>query len=265
MLGVNRSAFYSWKARQISQNTEVHSTIHVEIRNIFIQHRRTYGARRISAELKDMGITCSRGKVRKIMREMNLHAIQPRSFKPRTTNSKHKLGYSPNLLLKGVQITNINQVWVGDITYIPLHARFAYMAVLMDRYSRKIVGWSIDYTMTEKLVSSTLKDAIQSRQPPPNLIHHSDRGGQYAAAAYRGILSRASMRQSMSRVKDCYDNAYMESCFGTIKTELEIGCYDDLPEARKEIDDYINYYNTLRRHSSLDNLSPSRFELSLAK
>ncbi|GAB5407406.1 MAG: hypothetical protein Aurels2KO_56370 [Aureliella sp.] len=257
-LGVNRSAFYSWKATKDKKDTTIHASLCLEIQSIFIQHRRRYGARRISAELKDMGMTCSRGKVRKIMREMDLRAIQPRSFKPRTTNSKHKLGYSPNLLLAGVQTTSINQIWVGDITYVPLHSKFAYMAVLMDRYSRKIVGWSIDHTMTEQLVSNALRNAIRSRQPPPSLIHHTDRGGQYAASGYRGILIRSSMQQSMSRAGDCYDNAYMESCFGTIETELEISCYDDLTQARKEIDEYVNYYNTLRRHSSIDNLSPSR-------
>lgn len=265
VLGANRSAYYAWKAGQNSANTPKHASLRASVKEIFTQHRRRYGARRIAAELKELGMNCSRGKARKIMGESDLVAIQPRSFKPRTTNSKHRLGYSSNLLLDGFQATGVNQLWVGDITYIPLHAKFAYMAVLMDRYSRQIVGWSLDTTMTEALVTSAVRKAIRSRQPPPQLIHHSDRGGQYAAASYRALLQRASMHQSMSRAGDCYDNAYMESCFGTIKTELEITAYATLEEAQKEIADYINYYNTLRRHSAIGNISPTRFELNLQK
>jgi len=133
----------------------------------------------------------------------------------------------------------------------------------MDRYSRKIVGWCIELSMDEGLVIAALKQAIKARQPSPKLIHHTDRGGQYASIEYRKLLARAQMQQSMSRAGDCYDNAYMESCFGTLKTELEISSYDDLSQARREIANYINYYNTLRRHSSLDNQSPNRFEFHL--
>ena len=260
-LGVSRSAYYVWQCGVPSENTTKHQSLKPLVFDIFKQNRRRYGARRIATEMKELGKPCSRGKVRKIMVEMELHAIQPRSFKPRTTNSRHTLGYSPNLLLAGVAVTQANQVWVGDITYIPLTSQFAYLAVLMDRYSRKIVGWCIELSMDENLVITAFKQAIKARQPSPQLIHHTDRGGQYAAKEYRKLLARAQMQQSMSRAGDCYDNAYMESCFGTIKTELEIKSYDCISQARQEISEYINYYNTLRRHSSLDNLSPNRFEL----
>lgn len=210
-----------------------------------------------------MGETCSRSKARKIMGQMGLNAIQPRSFKPRTTESKHRLGYSPNLLLEGFELKQINQVWVGDITYIPLTNKFAYMAMLMDLFSRKIVGWSLDLNMAESLVTASLNQAIKARQPQ-TLIHHTDRGGQYAGTKYRKILARARMRQSMSRAGDCYDNAFMESCFGTIKTELEMTSYGSLEEANQEIAEYINYYNVLRRHSSIDYQSPTSFEMALA-
>ena len=260
-LGVSRSAYYAWQSGIIGKNNIKHLSLKPLVFNIFKQHRRRYGARRIASEMKELGEPCSRGKVRKIMVEMELNAIQPRSFKPRTTNSRHTLGFSPNLLLAGVAVTRVNQVWVGDITYIPLSSQFAYLAVLMDRYSRKIVGWCIELSMDEGLVIAALKQAIKARQPSPKLIHHTDRGGQYASIEYRKLLARAQMQQSMSRAGDCYDNAYMESCFGTLKTELEISSYDDLSQARREIADYINYYNTLRRHSSLDNQSPNRFEL----
>ena len=233
------------------------------VQDIFIQHRRRYGARRIAKELQDQGESCSRAKARKIMDQMGLAAIQPRSFKPRTTNSRHTLGYSPNLLIDGIDVARVNQVWVGDITYIPLPGTFAYLAMLMDLFSRKIVGWSLKLTMEESLVIAALKQAIKARQPLPDLIHHTDRGGQYASNRYRQILRRAQMQQSMSRAGDCYDNAFMESCFGTIKTELEMTCYESFEQALQEIREYINYYNTIRRHSAIDYQSPTSFERTL--
>jgi putative transposase len=171
------------------------------------------------------------------------------------------LGYSPNLLLKAPPPERINQVWVADITYIPLrNGRFAYLALVMDRFSRRVVGWNLDESMTEPLILEALQQAIRARQPRRDLIHHSDRGGQYAGHAYRAVLRRAAMRQSMSRAGNCYDNAFMESCFGTIKTELEMTEYENGPQARTEIASYLAYYNTERRHSALDYVSPHHFE-----
>lgn len=262
VLDVSRSAYYAWTLERRNLYQQQDERLQTMVLDIFYQHKRRYGARRIARELNEQGISCSRQKARKIMTQLSLIAIQPKSFKPRTTDSKHTLGYSPNLLLEDVQIDRINQVWVGDITYITLTSRFAYLALLMDLFSRKIVGWSLEENMEASLVLQTLKQAIRSRQPPPDLIHHTDRGGQYAAGEYRQQLARACMKQSMSRAGDCYDNAFMESCFGTIKTELELTNYGSLEEARQEIAEYINYYNHLRRHSSLDYLSPTRFEAS---
>jgi transposase InsO family protein len=262
-LGVGRSAYYHWLDSPeclYQQQTERLSPM---VQDIFFQHRRRYGARRIAKELQARGEACSRGKTRKIMEQMGLNAIQPRSFKPRTTNSRHTLGYSPNLLLEGIEVARINQVWVGDITYIPLPNTFAYLAMLMDLFSRKIIGWSMELNMAEPLVIAALKQAIRARQPLKGLIHHTDRGGQYAGAKYRKILGRAEMLQSMSRAADCYDNAFMESCFGTIKTELEMTTYDSLQQAVKEIREFINYYNSIRRHSAIDYLSPTSFEVAL--
>ena len=233
------------------------------VKDVFFQHRRRYGARRISMELKERGESCSRDKARKIMVQNGLTAIQPKSFKPRTTESRHKLGYSPNLLLEGIEVDRINQVWVGDITYIPLTNAFAYLAMLMDLYSRKIIGWSLNLNMEESLAIAALQQAIKARQPQKGLIHHTDRGGQYAGKKYRKILARTKMLQSMSRAGDCYDNACMESCFGTIKTELEMTTYGALKTALEEIRDYINYYNVLRRHSAIDYLSPTSFEATI--
>lgn len=193
---------------------------------------------------------------------LGLKAIQPSSYKPRGTESRHRLGYSPNLLLTE-QDQSIGSVWVGDITYLPCQdIRFCYLAVLMDRMSRRIVGWHLSDDMSEILVSEALRKAIREAHPKPGLIHHTDRGGQYAAKQYRQILKRAEMRQSMSRAGDCYDNAAMESCFGTIKTETQMTEYQDIERAKREIGSYIYYYNNERRHSSLNYLTPIQFELS---
>ncbi len=157
--------------------------------------------------------------------------------------------------------TRIDEVWVGDITYVPLRGgRFGYLSVLMDLYSRRIVGWEYQESMTADLVLASLRKAIRNRQPPAHLIHHSDRGGQYAAGDYRAVMRRAQMEQSMSDADNCYDNAFMESCFGTIKTELELVEYADSLEAVRELSDYIHYYNHQRRHSSLAYLTPAEFE-----
>lgn len=195
------------------------------------------------------------------MGNAGLHAIQPKSFKPRTTESRHRLGYSPNLLLDLHEPDAPGQLWVGDITYIPVESLgFGYLAALMDRFTRRIVGWDFRDHMTEQLTVTALQRSIRSAQPPAALIHHTDRGGQYAGARYRGILSRASMRQSMSRAGDCYDNAFMESCFGTLKTEMGMTEYKSMAVARQELTEYIEYYNTQRRHSSLGYLTPAEYE-----
>jgi transposase InsO family protein len=231
------------------------------VRKIFREHKRRYGARRIAEELAARKKLCGPGRVARLMREMKLKAIQPKSFRPRTTDSRHTLGYSPNLLRDAAPTTTINQIWVGDITYVPLTQHdFVYLAMLMDLYSRRIVGWQLSDSLQEPLVLAALRKAISARQPGVGLIHHTDRGGQYAARKYCSMLSRAAMQPSMSRAADCYDNAFMESCFGTVKTELEMESYENETIARKEIGDYIRYYNTRRRHSSLGYLTPVAFE-----
>ena len=231
------------------------------IRDIFWEHKRRYGARRIARELSSGDQCCGVGRVARLLREMGLKAIQPKSYQPRTTDSRHCLGYSPNLLLECTPPDGINQIWVADISYVPLQGgSFLYLAILMDLYSRRIVGWELRDHMRESLVLAALRKAIALRNPRAGLIHHSDRGGQYSGKQYRGVLDRAEICQSMSRADSCYDNAFMESCFGTIKRELEMECYESEHSARKEIQAYIRYYNTRRRHSSLDYLAPEEFE-----
>ncbi|MEP3477825.1 MAG: IS3 family transposase [Fuerstiella sp.] len=236
-LSVHRNGYYQWLASLETVYEQQDLELTPLVKDVFFQHRRRYGARRIAIELTERGQSCSRAKARKIMTQTGLVAIQPKSFRPRTTESRHRLGYSPNLLLKGIEAIRINQIWVGDITYIPLATQFAYLAMLMDLHSRKIIGWSLELNMEEPLVIAALKQAIKDRQPPQDLIHHTDRGGQYAGKQYRKLLARARMPQSMSRAGDCYDNAFMESCFGTIKTEMEMKTYASLQQANREIRD----------------------------
>lgn len=231
------------------------------VRQIFYRHKRRYGARRIVKELQDRDIQCGERRVSKLLKIQGLKAIQPKSFQPRTTESKHTLGYSPNLLLEFDGPERVDELWVGDITYVPLvGSAFLYLAMLMDRYSRRIVGWKLSDDMTEELVIRALRQAIGERQPRSGLIHHTDRGGQYAGNYYRGMLRRAGMAQSMSRADNCYDNAFMESCFGTIKMELEMTEYENKHTALKEIRSYVAYYNTERKHSSIGYLTPIEFE-----
>ena len=260
-LQVSRSGYYAFEQGCLSSWAQEDQRLQPRIRAIFWEHKRRYGARRIAYELSSRGVCCGARRVGRLMREMGLKAIQPKSFRPRTTDSRHRLGYSQNLLLEAPLPTGVNQVWVGDITYVPLKERdFLYLAMLMDLYSRRIVGWELRSDLKEPLVLATLRSAIRLRGPAADLIHHTDRGGQYAGNQYRGVLHRARMRQSMSRADNCYDNAFMESCFGTVKTELEMGCYENERDAREEIGGYLRYYNTRRRHSALGYLTPEEFE-----
>lgn len=265
-LEVSRSSFYAWRHFEPNQFQRRDNDLVPLVRAIFWKHRRRYGARRIAKELADMKLVVSERKVAKLMKTQRLRAIQPKSFQPKTTDSRHRLGYSPNLLLEGFELGGTNQLWVGDITYIPLQARqFAYLAMLMDRFSRAIVGWHLAEHMTEEIVFASFQMAVRGRQPKAALIHHSDRGGQYAGRRFRAALKRAGAKQSMSRADNCYDNAFMESCFGTLKTELEMTEYEHVDAALREIAEYIDYYNTDRKHSAIGYLTPSQFETALSR
>ena len=261
VLDVSRSAYYAWRGRRPSRHERREAERTPLVRALFWKHRRRYGSRRIAATLADLGEVCSPRRVGKIMKNQGLRAMQSKSFVPKTTDSRHLLGYSPNLILDTPEPNGINQVWVGDITYVPLRGgAFCYLASLMDRYSRDIVGWELAETMTDALTLAALRMAIRERQPPALLVHHTDRGGQYASNRYRAVLQRAGLRQSLSRAGNVYDNAFMESCFGTFKTELEMTEYDNCHAARREIAEYIGYYRGERKHSALGYLSPRQFE-----
>jgi len=261
-LEVNRSGYYAFAAMEECSRVKEDKHLMGLIKTIFWDHKRRYGSRRIVSELNDMDEFCGRKRVSRLLKKLKLKAIQPKSFVPKTTDSNHRLGYAPNLLLNMGKPSAINQIWVGDISYIPLKTgNFIFLSMLIDLYSRRIIGWGLLETLQEELVLSALRKAIGQRQPSPGLIHHSDRGGQYAGNDYRSTLKRAKIKQSMSRADNCYDNAFMESCFSTIKRELEMTSYQNTATARKEIRTYVLYYNTKRKHSSLHYLTPEMFEV----
>jgi putative transposase len=260
VLDVSRAAYYAWRDGAPSPRDQEFAALAEVVRAIFWRHRRRYGARRIAAELADRGVVCSPRRVANVLKTQGLRALQPKSFVPKTTASRHGLGYSPNLLLDAGDPLRPDQIWVGDLSYLPLRrGGFCYLAALMDRFTRDLVGWSVAAAMDEALVLAALRQAIRRRQPPPGLVHHTDRGGQYAGRVYRAVLRRAGMRQSMSRAANCYDNAFMESCFGTFKTEMETTEYESEEHARRAIAEYVDYYRFDRKHSSLGYLTPNQF------
>jgi len=234
------------------------------VKAAFLRHSRRYGSRRIHAELRAEGFTVGRHRVRQLMAEQGLRAIQPRSFVPRTTQSRHSLGYAENLLL-GLRLPpeKPNEVLAGDITYLPLQAGgFAYLATWTDLFSRLVVGWEVLEHMPEALIIAAFAKAWRRRVKLAGAIVHSDRGGQYASGKFRQLLQHAGCRQSMSRAGESYDNAYAESLFSRYKAELlEGGAFADVEEARLESFNYIEgYYNRIRRHSALGYLSPEEYE-----
>jgi len=261
-LKVDKSSFYRWaKERQPGKEKDM---LEEKIDEVFWRHGRKYGSRRIYFELLDEGYSAGRHRIRRVMREQGLKAIQPRSFVPRTTNSHHSLGYSPNLLLEmrlppGEPLSVI----VGDITFVPLQSgRWAYLATWTDLFSRRILGWALLDNMTEDLIIKAFEMLLGRVQLPAGCIIHSDRGGQYASRKFRELLKLHGCRQSMSRAGETYDNAFAESLFSRYKAELlEGGSFADTEEARMETFQYIDgYYNPVRRHSSLGYKSPLAFE-----
>jgi len=258
LLGVSRSGYYAWRERPERQDQ-----LAPKVEEVFWFHSRRYGSRRIAAELGRKA-AIGRHRVRRLMREQDLHAIQPRRYVPRTTDSRHGQRMSPNLLLeREIKVDRPRQVIVGDITYLPLQDEdWAYLATWMDLFSRKIIGWQIADSMTAELVIEALKKAILRKRLPPGMIVHSDRGGQYVDTEFRGLLNQRGFEQSMSRADETYDNAHAESLFSRYKAELlEGGAFADLEQARSETFAYIEgYYNRVRLHSSLGYLSPEEFE-----
>lgn len=263
MLRVSRTAYYRY-LRGSSYQPKVEKKEHLGvIEEIFWYHQRRYGSRRVLADLREQGYTIGRHQVRRLMQQQSLKAIQPKSFVPRTTDSRHGKRICANLLLGQPMPTMPNQVWVSDITYLPLvDGQWAYLGSWMDLYSRMIVGWRVEDNMEETLIINALKQGLNNRQPAPGLIAHSDRGGQYVSNELRELMEVYPIRQSMSRADDPYDNAFAESFWSRFKAEvLEGGAFLELEDARTETFAYIEmYYNQVRRHSALGYKSPLTFE-----
>jgi transposase InsO family protein len=261
VLMVSKSAYYGSLKKDAGPHE---SSAASSVREVFSRHCRRYGSRRIHAEMKAEGKLMGRHKIRRIMREQGLRAIQPKRFVPRTTDSRHGKRMSPNLLLERDQPpSKPDEVVVGDITYLPLASgRWAYLATWEDLYSRMTVGWQVEETLEEKLVIGAMQKVILRRRPKKGLIVHSDRGGQYVGEAFRRLLELHGYQQSMSRAAESYDNAYAESLFSRYKAELlEEGVFADAEEARMETFNYIEgYYNRIRRHSALGHISPEEYE-----
>lgn len=255
---VSRAGFY----RSLQERTPVEEDMELRsaIQQIVLEHRRRYGYRRVSAELRRRGMLANHKRVARIMREDNLLAVQPRQFVV-TTDFTHELEVYLNLAYR-MKLTGIDQLWVADITYIRLRAEFVYLAVILDGFSRKVVGWALERTLTSRLAIAALREAIAKRQPRPGLIHHSDRGVQYASGEYVAILHQHQMIPSMSRPANPYDNAGCESFMKTLKQEeIYANAYENLEHLRTNIEIFIEqYYNQQRLHSALGYRTPEEFE-----
>lgn len=255
---VSRAGFYRslQEQRPVEEEMEVRSAI----QQIALGHRRRYGYRRISAELRRQGMRVNHKRVLRMMREDDLLAVRRRRFTV-TTHSNHCFEVFLNLARR-MKLTGVDQLWVGDITYIRLKAEFVYLAVILDGYSRRVVGWALDRTLASRLAMAALEEAIGQRRPRPGLVHHSDRGVQYACREYVGLLEKYGMVPSMSRPANPYDNASCESFIKTLKREeIYANCYDHLEHLRVNIEEFIErYYNRQRLHSALGYRSPEEFE-----
>lgn len=231
---------------------------------IFHNHCRRYGYRRIASDLEDLGITCAPARVRRLMAENGLRALQPKSFTPTTSDGRADAP-SPNLIAEEPPPTSPCRALAGDITHIPVDGGWVYLAVVIDLCTRQIVGWSLADNMRAGLVTAALGQALETKTVGPGLVFHSDRGSQYGSRIFREQLAGISARQSMSRRANPYDNAWTESVIGTIKRELiQDGCFEDIDDARTAIFDYIDgYYNTRRKHSSIGYITPNQCEKKL--
>jgi transposase InsO family protein len=265
VLEVSRSGYYAWADRPLSARAERREKLVEQIREAHEQSGGTYGSPRICAELAEQGIEACVNTVAKLMKEAQIRSIMHRQFVAHTTDSNHDLPVAPNVLDREFHADLPNQKWLTDITYIPTDEGFLYLAGVMDMCSRKIVGWSMADHLRTELCTDALNMALQSRKPGDDLLHHSDRGVQYASIDYQLLLQSHDICVSMSRVGNCYDNAAMESFWGTLKTELvHHRKYRTREEARQSIFKYIEcWYNRKRRHSALGYKSPEQFEASL--
>ena len=259
---VSSSAYYAWAAAGETEKAKRDKALTTLITTAFTQNRAVYGTRRLKKVLDNQGETASRRRIGCLMQEAQLRCKTKRRFKA-TTDSKHTLPIAPNQLNRQFKVDTPNQAYVGDMTYIPTGEGWLYLAVVIDLYSRRVVGWSMADNMKTKLVNDALIMAIWKRKPKKGLLWHTDRGSQYASVDHRKLLKRHGIKQSMSRKGNCWDNAVSESFFHTLKTEcVNHEKYPTREQAKKSIFDYIEvFYNRQRIHSSNDYLSPVDFEM----
>jgi len=262
VLRVSSSGFYGWRARPVCDQAVRRDELAKKVHQIFEDNRRVYGSPRVHEQLLADGDHCSIHTVAKIMREEGLVAKGSKRFKPATTDSKHDRSVADNLLQRDFTAQGPNQKWVADLTYIPTQTGWSYLAVVLDVFSRMVVGWSIADHMRAGLVCEALRMAVRNRSPAKGLIHHSDRGVQYASGSYQDLLGAYEITCSMSGKGNCYDNAMMESFMGTLKIELVHGCdWADHDVVSQAVFEYIEtFYNRVRLHSSLGYKSPLAYE-----
>jgi putative transposase len=263
VLAVSRSGYYALVRRELRGRTRVvESTVVAEVRRVHLASRRTYGQRRLCKALQAQGYAVGRRRTRTLMQQAGVQVRRRRPWRPRTTDSQHPFPVAPNHLKRQFTVEEPNRVWASDLTYIPTQEGWLYLALVVDLFSRKVVGWALATTLEPSLVEAALQMAIGRRHPLPGLLHHSDRGSQYASPAYQALLERHQMHCSMSRRGNCWDNAVVERVIGSLKRE-------GLPEkavatqglAKALTIDYLEmFYNSHRRHSTLGYLSPNAFE-----
>jgi transposase InsO family protein len=260
VLDVSKSGYYNWK-RKGPDNPKGSNRLRLirTIEKVHLGSRGSYGSPRVYAHIKGMGFKVSKATVERIMKEFGIIGKKKRKFRPKTTICAPKAIVSPNLLDRKFDQGAPGKVWLADITYLKVNKHWAYLATVLDGHSRKIVGWSVQETLDRSLPIAALEMAINREHPPEGLIHHSDRGSQYASADYRQILLNSSILQSMSRKGNCWDNAPMESFYDSLKCEHVYDCrFQNLSEARRSIFEWIEvFYNRVRLHSALGYKTPS--------
>lgn len=262
LLSVSRSGLYQSMQRAARGEDEDEKRIVEQIRRAQREHRGRYGRRRMTPEVSDaLGWSVNHKRIGRLMRQHQLSSRKRRPFRVKTTDSRHDHPIAPNVLERDFVATAPNQKWLADLTYVPTDEGWLYLALVLDMFARKIVGWATSDSMPQELTIEALHVALGWRDPGAGLLHHSDRGSQYAARDYRKVLAARGITVSMSRKGDCWDNAPMESINGTLKVECVHGeHFHTRGQARQAIIEYIGYYNTERRHSSLGYVAPAQFE-----
>lgn len=264
-LRVSRRGYYNWISRADSMRAVESQCLLIEIKQIFHQYKAVYGAPRIHRELISRGFRCSLNRVARMMNRADIVPKTIRKFRV-TTDSRNSLHPAHNILAQNFSTQNCNEKWVADVTYIPTHEGWLFLAVVLDLFSRKVVGWSMGDSLTSDLAQQALRNALKQRGNVTGLLHHSDRGREYYAASYQKLLTENGITSSMSRKGNCYDNAVMESFFHSLKVEqVHHDVYITRNKARAALFEYIEmFYNRVRRHSSIEYLSPVAFEAKCA-